>query len=177
MEAGQGLWNLYAIMCYLERKGSTDPATLQLTGLGLQCCRSIAEYMSVGLPTDSDLQAYFDYFKQEAERQPDRAKPAAKASKEEVQHALALCESIKQALDKLAGIMEAEEFVDSVGTKVVSMQEWISSKRHVTAKMVSALENIKGGTDKWLRRNRSLDAMGYVGDHDDDRFDHSDIPF
>jgi hypothetical protein len=77
--------------------------------------------------------------------------------------ALSFCELLLEDIDDLP--MEAAEFQAGVRSKVEGMQDWIRDRlecdpyrgiletnQHVTVKMVVALENIRGGVDKWLRR-------------------------
>jgi hypothetical protein len=64
--------------------------------------------------------------------------------------AFGFCELLLEDIDDLPA--KAAEFQESVRSKVEGMQDWIATNRHVTDKMVTALENIRGGVDKWLRR-------------------------
>jgi hypothetical protein len=65
-------------------------------------------------------------------------------------------ESIELADDILSDLEElperAEDFRDSVREKVEGMREWMMEHEAVTDKMVSALQNIRNGLDRWLRR-------------------------
>lgn len=64
-------------------------------------------------------------------------------------------EALEFADDLLADIGDlpdrAADFRDSVQEKVEGMREWMLEHETVTEKMVSALENIRTGVDKWLR--------------------------
>jgi hypothetical protein len=64
--------------------------------------------------------------------------------------ALSFCDLLLEDIDDLPA--KAAEFQESVRSKVEGMQNWIETNHHVTVKMVIALENIRGGVDKWLRR-------------------------
>lgn len=64
--------------------------------------------------------------------------------------ALGFCELLLEDLDDLP--TKAAEFQESVRSKVEGMQDWIETNQHVTNKMIKALENMRGGVDKWLRR-------------------------
>ena len=53
-QAGEALWDIYAILVYFER-GAKDCTELRLTGSGLRCCRNLAETFGVKLPPASEL--------------------------------------------------------------------------------------------------------------------------
>lgn len=64
--------------------------------------------------------------------------------------ALELADDILADLDELPE--RAEDFRDSVREKVEGMRDWILENEAVTEKMETALENMKTGVDRWLRR-------------------------
>ena len=47
----------------------------------------------------------------------------------------------------------AEEFVEDVESKVEGIVEWIDTESHVTEAQIRTLRGIRGGADKWLRRD------------------------
>lgn len=62
--------------------------------------------------------------------------------------ALELC---KELIAELADLPErAEDFVESVEEKVLSIQEWIEENEHVTPKQLEALRNMRTGVHRWL---------------------------
>lgn len=65
-------------------------------------------------------------------------------------------EALEFADDLLRDLEElperAEEFRDGVQEKVEGMREWMMEHEAVTDKMVTALENMRAGVDKWLKR-------------------------
>jgi Fe-S-cluster formation regulator IscX/YfhJ len=63
--------------------------------------------------------------------------------------AVELCTEI---VAELADLPErAENFVESVEEKVLSIQDWIEDNKHVTDKQIEALKNMHLGVQKWLR--------------------------
>jgi len=67
----------------------------------------------------------------------------------EVAKALELADSI---LEKITDLPErAEEFGDSVESKVISISETIESRNHVTPAQMNALENMLAGVERWIR--------------------------
>jgi hypothetical protein len=44
----------------------------------------------------------------------------------------------------------ADDFAESVREKVAGMKSWMVEHRRVTEKMIIALQNIRGGVDRWL---------------------------
>lgn len=61
-------------------------------------------------------------------------------------------EQCKELIAELADLPEqAEDFVDSVETKVLGIQEWIEEHKVVTQKQIEALENMRRGALKWKR--------------------------
>lgn len=54
---------------------------------------------------------------------------------------LAMCEDLPE---------RAEDFRDSIETKVKDMREWIEENQYVTERMATALENMHGGVTAWL---------------------------
>lgn len=87
----------------------------------------------------------------------------------DVDHALNLCREIVEKCGKLSDRPEAAEFAASVSEKATSMGEWISSNNRVTEKMMTALENMKTGTDKWLvpkRKRGRFTGDLFVGECD-----------
>ena len=61
-------------------------------------------------------------------------------------------EQCKELIAELADLPEqAEDFVDSVETKVLGIQEWIEEHKVVTHKQTEALENMQRGAQKWKR--------------------------
>ena len=63
--------------------------------------------------------------------------------------ALGLCTEILDLLPELPE--RAESFSASVEEKVLSMKERIEETKTVSPKMLSALENMKAGAEKWMR--------------------------
>lgn len=155
MHAGEGLWNLCAVLTAFERKANGNPEVLRLTGLGHESIRSIAEHLKVPLPDAASLEARVNALAPAAQAAPrEQARPERQQQKGppsgEVRAAIALCEDILARLDDLPA--NASEFAESVETKVSSMKAWIEDKNHVTEKMQSSLENMLSGTNKWLNR-------------------------
>lgn len=46
---------------------------------------------------------------------------------------------------------KSSEFFEGIKERVVSMQEWIEQKEHVTAKMLDALDNMERGVRSWIQ--------------------------
>jgi len=65
------------------------------------------------------------------------------------EEAIEYADEILSDLDNLPE--RAEEFAESVREKVEGMKDWMEEHQAVTEKMVAALQNIRGGVDKWLR--------------------------
>ncbi len=63
--------------------------------------------------------------------------------------ALELCEDILDSLDDLPE--RAEDFVESVREKTENIRDWIEEHEDVTDKQMDALENMKGGVERWQR--------------------------
>lgn len=64
--------------------------------------------------------------------------------------AIVFCEEL---IDDANAIPErGEDFANSVIEKTESMMEWIDSNSRVTEKMAEALENMRAGVDRWLKR-------------------------
>ena len=58
----------------------------------------------------------------------------------------------KTLLDGLDDLPDrAEDFADSVRTKLWGMMEWAEEARHVTPAMEEALENMEAGVRRWQR--------------------------
>ena len=77
------------------------------------------------------------------------------------EEAIAYCEKLKDDLDDLVRRVEngelpdgAEDFATEVKVKVEDMSDWIDVNSRVTDRMATALENIRGGTDRWQGRGR-----------------------
>jgi len=66
------------------------------------------------------------------------------------EEALTFCKDLLNDIDDLPE--RAEDFAESVREKVESIQEFVEDAELVTARQVEALENIRAGVDKWLRR-------------------------
>ena len=66
----------------------------------------------------------------------------------DVDEAVEMCDKILEDLDLLPE--RAAEFSDSVAEKVGGMRDWNEEHQAVTDRMSTALENIRGGVDKWL---------------------------
>lgn len=76
-----------------------------------------------------------------------------KPCKKEVQdcdpeEGIKLCNEILDLIEELPE--SAEEFKDSVQTKVLDIHQWIDSRNHVTEAQMSALENMLAGVEKWI---------------------------
>ena len=69
----------------------------------------------------------------------------------EADEAISLCDEILKKIDELPE--RAEDFGDSVKTKVEDMQIWIEEHNTVTAAQAKALENMNAGVYKWLERS------------------------
>jgi hypothetical protein len=152
MHAGEGLWNLCAVLAALERRANGNPEVLRLTGLGHESLRVVAEHLQVPLPDAASLEARVAALlprPPETSAVAPRPKPGGVANGE-ARAALGICDDILAKLDDLPG--DADEFKESVGSKVASMRDWIESNDKVTDKMKTALENMQGGVNKWMRR-------------------------
>jgi hypothetical protein len=64
------------------------------------------------------------------------------------EEAIEYAEYILSDLDDLPE--RADAFADSVREKVTGMKAWMEEHQRVTEKMVTALQNIRGGVDRWL---------------------------
>lgn len=64
------------------------------------------------------------------------------------EEAIEYAEHILSDLDDLPE--RAEDFAESVREKVTGMKSWMVEHRRVTEKMITALQNIRGGVDRWL---------------------------
>lgn len=64
------------------------------------------------------------------------------------EEAIEYAEEILSDLDNLPE--RAADFAESVREKVEGMKDWMEEHQTVTEKMVTALENIRAGVDKWL---------------------------
>jgi uncharacterized 2Fe-2S/4Fe-4S cluster protein (DUF4445 family) len=73
---------------------------------------------------------------------------AANESSMDYEEAIEYGEDILSALDDLPD--RAENFAESVREKVESMVSWMVKNQKVTEKMITALQNIRGGVDRWL---------------------------
>lgn len=58
------------------------------------------------------------------------------------------CDSLLELLDTLPSA--AAEFAESVGEKVDSMRAWAEDNGTTTARMVTALENMREGAERWI---------------------------
>lgn len=66
------------------------------------------------------------------------------------EEAIGYAEDILSDLDDLPE--RAEDFRESVREKVEGMKDWMEEHQAVTDKMIAALENMRAGLNKWLRR-------------------------
>lgn len=58
----------------------------------------------------------------------------------------------RDLIDETESIPErGRDFAESVRGKLYEMKEWAEENSHVTEKMTTALENMQGGVQKWLR--------------------------
>jgi len=62
-------------------------------------------------------------------------------------------EKITEALSDLDDLPDrATEYREGVEPKLSSMLEWIEKNKHVTPPMVTTIDNMCSGIDKWLGR-------------------------
>lgn len=159
MDAGQGLWNLCAILHYLERGSSSDPNMLKLLGLGQESCRALSRHIKVDQPSGTELTRYIEHFQHEfklpapdiGSLKHDEPMKEEKGGSSDPEAALVLCRDILARVEFLDS-EAAEDFRESLTEKVQSMQEWIEKEAHVTEKMMAALENMSNGVSKWESR-------------------------
>lgn len=155
MHAGEALWNLYALVTFMERNCSSDPSMLKVTALGAESCKTLAEFINVKAPDDAMLQRLVDQLQRmhvESKPKQESRTPVTRTlggvQSAPVTSALEMCESILRDLDDLPEA--ADEFKEGIDDKVSGMREWIKEKNHVTDKMGAALENMRRAVDKWL---------------------------
>lgn len=71
--------------------------------------------------------------------------------KAEFKDAVKLCDEILASLADLPDSETAQNFSESVESKVTDMKQWIEENETVTEKQMSALENMNRGVQKWIR--------------------------
>jgi hypothetical protein len=108
----------------------------------------IAEHLKVPLPDAASLEARVNAIS--APLNPRSEAPKAAVVSDEAKEAITLADSMLEDIETLPP--EASEFAESVGDKVRSMKEWMEKSGRTTDKMVTALQNMRGGLDKWLER-------------------------
>lgn len=63
-------------------------------------------------------------------------------------------EQVGEILEKLDDLPDrAIDFREGVEEKLRGMLTWMEKNQHVTPKMVTAIENMAAGVDKWLNRD------------------------
>lgn len=65
-----------------------------------------------------------------------------------VNEALDICKEISNMVEQLPE--QAEDFGQSVESKMLSIRDWIEKNDHATDKQVNALENMHAGLKKWV---------------------------
>jgi hypothetical protein len=118
----------------------------------------IAEHLKVPLPDASSLEARVNALTAPLNPRAEERKAATMSG--EAREAITMADSILEDLEELPS--EASEFAESVGAKVRSMKEWMESSGRATEKMTTALQNMRGGVDKWLKQGDSE----WSGDHE-----------
>jgi hypothetical protein len=75
--------------------------------------------------------------------------------------AIDFCEKLSEDLEELERLVYNDELPDGAGDfagevkpKVEDMKDWIDMNSRVTDRMAKALEGMRGGVDRWLRRGR-----------------------
>jgi hypothetical protein len=160
VHAGEALWNLHVLIVYLKGRASKDPGLQAvLEHWGSQSCVTLSDFLKVPLPQPEQSVAILAALEAlrasypAPSRSPEARPPAARSpggSAPAVAMALDHCSYILAHIEDLPD--EAFEFASSVEEKARSMQESITQRQSVSPKMLSALENMHHGVDKWLNQ-------------------------
>lgn len=152
MHAGEGLWNIYALLARLKVR---EPV---LGELGFESCKAIGDLIKVPLPTDEELSKIVKYHQGlVGVAQSLQPSQTPKASVNGVgRAALELCDRILAEIPNLPEA--AEEFAVSVEAKVRSMRASIEQRGSATPKMEAALQNMYGGVQKWSKQRGDEDS-------------------
>jgi len=163
VHAGEALWNLYGLVTALERSMGTNVDALKALSGARNDLKTISDFISVPVPSDAELAPRVPKitFAAPAARQesagearpmtsPDtRPKVSAAERSEQMAEALSLCDAILDTADE---VPEAgEEWMESVAAKVKSMKESIEQHNGCTPRMLTALQNMRHGQEKWLQ--------------------------
>jgi len=69
------------------------------------------------------------------------------AALERIDEALGIVNEVRDA----CGSDAAQDFCDGVHERLLSIEEWVQEKRHVTEAQTQAVENMATAAGKWLR--------------------------
>ena len=150
MHAGEALWSLYAALAAVGQRTLKDQGANALLTHAEECCEVIGKHIQVGPPPmDQKMLRASELVERLVEEQ-ESEKKASTIMGGEARDAFDLATGILADLEDLPE--KAEEFVESVGEKVRSMRSYIEDNDRVTAPMLKALQNIRGGVDRWQRK-------------------------
>lgn len=154
MHAGAAIWNLHALITYLER--NADPGTQKLLKeFGHDSVDALVTFLKYRFPAPDQLSVILSLMEESAQAYRTASQPQSqpqsqpKSLNADATKAVEHCDYI---IDKVPDLPDgAEEFANSVNDKATSMKQSILQRGSVTPKMLAALENMRAGVDKWLR--------------------------
>jgi len=144
------LWTLYAALAAVGQRTLKDPGANALLTKAEECCAVLGQHIKVEPPP----------IDQKMLRAADLVERLVQADEAESKASTITDGAAREAFDLAVGILEdldelpdrAEEFTESVREKVTSMRDSIEKYDNVTAPMMKALQNMRGGVDRWLKR-------------------------
>jgi hypothetical protein len=155
LHAGESLWDLYGLITGLERRFGTDPSVLTALAKARNDLKTIGDCISVCAPSDVEVAPRIPKFERISPNSLPHSSPyqssRPRVMTAEGTEAHDLCTSILDDMEDMPD--EADEFAESVSSKVKSMQESIEKYSSATPKMLLALQNMRAAQLKWLHRD------------------------
>ena len=155
MHAGDALWDLYGLVTALERSAGSNAEMLKLLAGARNNLKVIGDFISVPAPNEVELAPRVPKITPAYVSSPPPSSVGSESPKsrvvlphDDVQRALDLCDAIIRDVDEMPE--EAEDFAESILDKAKSMRDNIQKHDSVTEKMLSALENMRHGQERWL---------------------------
>jgi hypothetical protein len=156
MHAGEALWQLYAALEAIHKRANNGAVTL-LVEKSEEFCAIIGTHLQTGLPPVDQRSLRAAALIEGLETLAKDEQSSNSLTNSEAKEAFDLALGILEDLDRLPAA--AADFSESVGEKVASMRDFIVKYDRVSPAQLKALQNMRGGVDRWLesdsRRSRS----------------------
>lgn len=152
MHAGEALWQLYAALEAIQKR-TKDGAVTLLIEKAEEFCGVVGEHLQVGLPPVDQRSLRAAALVESLETLVKDDESSKSLTNSEAKEAFDLALGILEDLDRLP--TRAVDFSESVGEKVASMRDYIVKYNRVTPAQLKALQNMRGGVDRWLESDKS----------------------